>query len=45
MTPFAHHAGEHLIVAAAMGSGLSGSLLFLRAGIAQLARRRGWRRT
>ena len=35
MTPFAHHAGEHLIVAAAMGSGLfSGSLLFLRAGIA-----------
>ena len=45
MTPIAHHAGEHLIVAAAMGSGLSGSLLFLRAGIAQLTRRRGWRRT
>ena len=45
MTPIAHHAGEHLIVAAAIGSGLSGSLLFLRAGIAQLVRHRGWRRT
>ena len=45
MTPIAHHAGEHLIVTAAIGSGLSGSLLFLRAGIAELARRRGWRHT
>jgi len=42
--PIAHHAGEHLILSAALGTGLSGSLLFFRAGIAQLARRRGWRR-
>jgi hypothetical protein len=40
MTPIAHHAGEQLILTAAIGSGLSGSLLFLRAGISELARRR-----
>jgi hypothetical protein len=41
MTVIAHHAGEHLILSAAVGSGLlSGWLLFLRAGIAQFARRR-----
>jgi hypothetical protein len=40
----AHHAGEELILTAAIGSGLlSGSLLVMRARIAQLARRR-WRR-
>ena len=44
MIPIAHHAGEHLILTAALGTGLSGSLLIVRAGIAQLARRRGWRR-
>ena len=44
MTLFAHHAGEQLILTAAIGSGLlSGSLIVLRAGIADLARRR-WRR-
>ena len=43
MTVIAHHAGEHLILTAAIGGGLSGSLLFLRAGIVELARRR-WRR-
>ena len=44
MTPIAHHAGEQLILTAAIGSGLlSGSLLVLRARIAELARRR-WRR-
>jgi hypothetical protein len=40
----AHHAGEQLILTAAVGSGvLSGSLLVLRARLAELARRR-WRR-
>ncbi len=43
MTLIAHHAGEALILTAAIGGGLSGSLLLLRAGIAQLASRR-WRR-
>jgi len=43
MTVIANHAGEELILTAVIGGGLSGSLLFLRAGIAQLARRR-WRR-
>jgi len=44
MIMFAHHAGEQLILTAAVGSGLlSGWLLFLRAGVAELARRR-WRR-
>ncbi len=43
MTVIAHHAGEQLILTAVFGSGLSGSLLLLRAGIADLARRR-WRR-
>jgi hypothetical protein len=43
VTVIAHHAGEHLILTAAIGGGLSGSLLFLRARIAELARRR-WRR-
>ena len=44
MTLFAHHAGEQLILTAAIGSGLlSGSLLVLRARLAELARRR-WRR-
>ena len=43
MTPIANHAGEELILTAAIGGGLSGPLLFLRASIAQLARR-GWRR-
>jgi hypothetical protein len=42
--PIAHHAGEDLFLSAALGTGLSGSLLFVRAGIAQLARRRGLRR-
>ncbi len=41
MTVIAHHAGEELILTAALGSGLlSGSLLVLRARIAELARRR-----
>jgi hypothetical protein len=44
MTVIAHHAGEQLILTAAIGSGvLSGSLLVLRARLAVLARRR-WRR-
>jgi hypothetical protein len=44
MTVIAHHAGEELILTAALGSGLfSGSLLVLRAGIAEAVRRR-WRR-
>ena len=44
MNVIAHHAGEQLILTAVIGSGLlSGSLLFLRAGIAELVRRR-WRR-
>ena len=44
MTVIAHHAGEQLILTAAIGSGvLSGSLLVLRARIVELARRR-WRR-
>ena len=45
MTLIAHHAGEELILTAAIGSGLlSGSLLVLRARIAELARRRPRRR-
>jgi hypothetical protein len=45
MIVFAHHAGEQLILTAVIGSGLlSGSLLFLRAGIAEFARRRWPRR-
>ena len=41
MTVIAHHAGEQLIVMALLGSGLlSGSLLVVRARIAELARRR-----
>ena len=41
MTVIAHHAGEQLILTAAIGSGLlSGSLLVLRVRIAELARRR-----
>jgi hypothetical protein len=41
----AHHAGEGLILTAVIGSGLlSGSLVVLRARIAELARRR-WRRS
>ena len=43
MIPMAHHGGEApLILSAVIGGGLSGSLLVLRAGVAQLARR--WRR-
>ncbi len=42
--PIAHHVGEELILTALVGSGLvSGSLLVLRARMAELARRR-WRR-
>jgi hypothetical protein len=45
VTLIAHHAGEELILTAAIGSGLvSGSLLVLRARMAELARRRWWRR-
>ena len=45
MTPIAHHAGEQLILSAAIGTGvLSGSLIFLRAHIAELAHRRRRRR-
>ena len=41
MTVFAHHAGEHLILSAAIGSGLlSGGLIVVRARIAELARSR-----
>jgi hypothetical protein len=41
VTPIAHHAGEQLILTAAIGSGLlSGSLLVLRARMAEFARRR-----
>jgi hypothetical protein len=41
MTVIARHAGEQLILTAAIGSGLlSGSLLVLRARMAELARRR-----
>ena len=43
MILIAHHAGEHLILTAAIGGGVSGSLFVLRAGIAEFARRR-WRR-
>ena len=44
MMLIAHHAGEELILNAAVGGGLlSGSLLFVRTHIAELARRR-WRR-
>ena len=45
MTPIAHHAGEQLILTAAIGTGvLSGSVIFLRARITELARRRRRRR-
>jgi hypothetical protein len=45
MTLLAHHAGEELILTAAIGSGLlSGSLLVLRARMADVARRRRRRR-
>lgn len=41
MTPIAHHAGEQLLLAAAIGSGLlSGSLLVLRTRFEEFARRR-----
>ena len=41
MTLIAHHAGEELILTAAIGSGLvSGSLLVMRARLAELLRRR-----
>ena len=41
MTPIAHHAGEQLILTAAIGSGLlSGSLLILRVRLTELVRRR-----
>ena len=44
MTVIAHHAGEQLILTAAIGSGLlSASLLVLRARLEELRRRR-WRR-
>jgi hypothetical protein len=44
MTLIAHHAGEQLILTAAIGSGLLSSLLLvLRARLGELARRR-WRR-
>jgi hypothetical protein len=44
MTVIAHHAGEELILGAAIGSGLfSGTLLFLRASIAEIASRRSRR--
>jgi len=45
VTVFAHHAGEQLILSAAIGSGLlSGWMLFLRVGLARLAPRRRRRR-
>jgi len=44
MTPIAHHGGEALILTAAIGSGLSGWLLLLRLGTAELARLRRRRR-
>ncbi len=41
MIPVAHHAGEQVILAAALGSGLlSGSLLVLRVRLTQAVRRR-----
>ena len=41
MIPVAHHAGEQVVLAAALGSGLfSGTLLVLRARLAQAVRRR-----
>jgi hypothetical protein len=41
MIPVAHHAGEQVILAAALGSGLlSGSLLVLRVRLTQALRRR-----
>jgi hypothetical protein len=44
MMVIAHHAGEDLILTATIGSGmLSGSLLVLRARMAELTRRR-WRK-
>ena len=45
MTVIAHHAGEQLVLIGAIGSGLlSGSLVVLRARIAELARNRWQRR-
>jgi hypothetical protein len=42
VTVIAHHAGEQVILGAALASGLlSGSLLVMRARLAELARR--WR--
>ena len=41
MTIIAHHAGEQLLLSAAIGSGLvSGALLVLRARMAELVNRR-----
>ncbi len=41
MIPVAHHAGEQVVLAAALGSGLlSGSLLVLRVRLTQALRRR-----
>ena len=41
MIPLAHHAGEQVVLAAALGSGLlSGTLLVLRARLTQALRRR-----
>jgi hypothetical protein len=41
MIPIAHHAGEQLILTAALGSGLlSATLLVLRVRLTQVARRR-----
>ena len=41
MIPLAHHAGEHVVLAAALGSGLlSGTLLVLRVRLTQALRRR-----
>jgi hypothetical protein len=43
--PLAHHAGEQLILSAAVGSGLlSATALMLRACLSEVARRRGRRR-
>jgi hypothetical protein len=44
VTLLAHHAGEALILTAALAGGLPGSLLLMRAAIVDLARRRGRRR-
>ena len=41
MIPLAHHAGEQVVLAAALGSGLlSGTLLVLRVRLTQALRRR-----